>query len=130
MISFKLNDMEFGISEKETKIVMTDDVLQIDIYGESLPVDTLLIDRKLDWIIYPPIFRLKCHPLKMKSFNEKFELNFGENELDEIDSSFVLMEHWDVDQVKISMDMQAGFISIDGIALIDGGFPFSIKAKL
>lgn len=129
MISFNLNNIEFGINENETKIVLNDDVLQIDIYGKLLPDDTSLIDRNLDWITYPPIFRLICLASKMKNLNGILQLNFGENELDEIDSSIVLMEHWDVDQVNISMDINGEFISVAGIALIDDGFPFSITAR-
>lgn len=130
MKKFELNGIDFSVDENETNFQLTDDFLQIHIQGKALPSATLLTKAGLDWVIYPPIFHVRCNTSRLMHSGDFLNINFNEDELDEIDSSIVLMEHWDVNQVSVSIGALDGVFSITGVVLIDDGFPFFITGRI
>ncbi|WP_291726353.1 hypothetical protein [Bernardetia sp.] len=115
---FKLGNYNFGIEKNELvldierkseKIYVSD----IEIRGNEAVFENLLEDDDFEcsWSLYPPYFYAR--QVKLDT-NDSLRIN--EDNIDDYDVGIYLMEHFDVD---IVIKIDEGYLSIDGIAIID-----------
>ena len=131
---FKIDDTEFGIDQAKSsfklKVVKSGDaVIDAEIYGDKERYEKITEDYDTSpwsWTLYPPHFYLRSYPAKSGRKAGTFNATVSTDDLNAYEVAIYLMEHNDVDDVKVTADHQ-GFKATGMVFLSGKPHPFSIS---
>jgi hypothetical protein len=131
---FKIDDTDFGIDQAKSsfklKVLKSGDaVIDAEVYGDKKRYDKITEDYDTSpwsWTLYPPHFYLRSYPAKSGRNAGTFNATVSLDDLDEYEVAIYLMEHNDVDEMKVSADRN-GFKATGVVFLSGKPHPFSIS---
>jgi hypothetical protein len=131
---FKIDDTDFGIdavkSRFEVRILKSGDALiDAEVYGNENRYEEVTQDydsSPWSWTLYPPHFYMRSYPAESDRSSGTFKATVSTADLDEYEVAIYLMEHNDVDGVKVTADRQT--FKATGVVYLSGKpHPFSIS---
>lgn len=131
-MKFTIDGFEFGFdADKSSLRIETDKKgiasLSARICGAAESIEKLDVDHPFGWLVFPPTFYVRY--LEFKSIDGvALNAKFNRDDLDDIDSAMIMVEHRDVDEVELHV---AENLSISGKVLLSSGWkPFQIQVEL
>lgn len=133
-MSFTINDTDFKIdgakSRYSLKVLKSGDaVIEAEIYGEKEQYEKITEDydsSQWSWTLYPPHFYMRSYPAKKHGSAGAFKAAVSQVDLDEYEVAIYLIEHNDVDEVKVKADAKT-YEAAGTVFLSGKPHPFSIK---
>ena len=132
---FKIDDTDFGIDQAKSsfkiKVLKSGDaVLDAEVYGDKKRYEKITEDYDTSpwsWTLYPPRFYMRSYPAKSGRKAGTFNASVSTDDLDKYEVAIYLMEHNDVDDVKVTADRN-GF-KATGVVFMSGK-PHSFSISL
>jgi hypothetical protein len=130
---FKIDDTDFGIDQAQSsfklKVLKSGDaVIDAEVYGDPERYKKITEDSDTSpwsWTLYPPHFYIRSYPAKSGPGAGTFSAKVSAGDLGEYEVAIYLMEHNDVDDVKVTADRH-GFKAAGVVFLSGEPHPFSI----
>lgn len=130
-MKFTIDGFEFGVdADKSSLLIETGKngtvLLSAEICGAAESIEQLDVDHPFGWLVFPPTFYVR--DLESRSIDGVcLKAEFNRDDLDDIDSAMIMVEHRDVDEVKLHV---AENLSISGkVPLSSGWEPFQIELE-
>src|SRR5262245_12479823 len=123
---FKIDDTDFGIDRAKStfKLMVSksgDAVMDAEVYGNKKRYEAITEDYNSSpwsWTSYPAHFYMRSYPAKSARSAGTFKATVSTDDLDEYEVAIYLIEHNDVDEVKVTADRQT--FKATGVVLLFG----------